>query len=142
MASTGGYWKPIWNLLAGSFTLLLGTARHLRAVPGRKTDVRESAWIADLLPHGRLRASFVPPRPQRALRELVRDRTTLVRERAAAVNRLQKTLEGATSKLAAVAPDITGKSGRAILAALVAGTTAPAVLAELAQGRLRAKVAH
>jgi transposase len=140
MESTGVYWKPIWNLLEDTFVLLLVNARHMKAVPGRKTDVRDSEWIADLLQHGLLRASFVPPRPQRELRELVRYRTTLVRERAAEVNRLQKTLEGANIKLAAVATDITGKSGRAILAALVAGTTAPAVLAELAQGRLRAKL--
>jgi transposase len=142
MESTGVYWKPIWNLLEDAFTLLLVNARHMKAVPGRKTDVRDSEWIADLLQHGLLRASFVPPRPQRELRELVRYRTTLVRERAAEVNRLQKTLEGANIKLAAVATDITGKSGRAILAALVAGTTAPATLAELAQGRLRAKLAQ
>ncbi len=142
MESTGVYWKPIWNLLEGSFTLLLVNARHMRAVPGRKTDVRDSEWIADLLQHGLLRASFVPPRPQRELRELVRYRTTLVRERAAEVNRVQKTLEGANIKLAAVATDITGKSGRAILAALVAGTTAAATLADLAQGRMRAKLAQ
>ncbi len=140
MESTGVYWKPIWNLLEDTFTLLLVNARHMRAVPGRKTDVRDSEWIADLLQHGLLRASFVPPRPQRELRELVRYRTTLVRERAAEVNRLQKTLEGANIKLAAVATDITGKSGRAIMTALVAGTTAPASLADLAQGRMRAKL--
>ncbi len=140
MESTGVYWKPIWNLLEDTFTLLLVNARHMRAVPGRKTDVRDSEWIADLLQHGLLRASLVPPRPQRELRELVRYRTTLVRERAAEVNRLQKTLEGANIKLAAVATDITGKSGRAIMTALVAGTTAPASLADLAQGRMRAKL--
>ena len=139
MESTGIYWKPIWNLLEDQFTLQLVNARHMKAVPGRKTDVRDSEWIADLLRHGLLRPSFVPPRPQRELRELVRYRTTLVRERAAEVNRVQKTLEGATIKLAAVATDITGKSGRAILAALVAGTTPPAALADLAQGRMRAK---
>ena len=139
MESTGIYWKPIWNLLEDQFTLQLVNARHMKAVPGRKTDVRDSEWIADLLRHGLLRPSFVPPRPQRELRELVRYRTTLVRERAAEVNRLQKTLEGANIKLAAVATDITGKSGRAILAALVAGTTPPAALADLAQGRMRAK---
>ena len=115
-------------------------ARHIKAVPGRKTDVRDSEWIADLLQHGLLRPSFVPPRPQRELRELVRYRTTLVRERASEVNRLQKTLEGANIKLAAVATDVTGKSGRAIMAALVAGTTTPTTLADLAQGRMRAKL--
>ncbi len=108
MESTGVYWKPIWNLLEGSFTLLLVNARHIKAVPGRKTDVRDSEWIADLLQHGLLRPSFVPPRPQRELRELVRYRTTLVRERAAEVNRLQKTLEGANIKLAAVAGNVVG----------------------------------
>ncbi len=140
MESTGVYWKPIWNLLEDQFTLLLVNARHIKVVPGRKTDVRDSEWIADLLQHGLLRPSFVPPRPQRELRELVRYRTTLVRERAAEVNRLQKTLEGANIKLAAVATDITGTSGRAILAALVAGTTPPAALADLARGRMRAKL--
>ena len=139
MESTGIYWKPIWNLLEDQFTLQLVNAWHMKAVPGRKTDVRDSEWIADLLRHGLLRPSFVPPRPQRELRELVRYRTTLVRERAAEVNRVQKTVEGANIKLAAVATDITGKSGRAILAALVAGTTPPAALADLAQGRMRAK---
>jgi transposase len=139
MESTGVYWKPIWNLLEDQFALLLVNARHIKAVPGRKTDVRDSEWIADLLQHGLLRPSFVPPRPQRELRELVRYRTTLVRERAAEVNRVQKTLEGANIKLAAVATDITGTSGRAIMAALVAGTTPPAALADLAQGRMRAK---
>jgi transposase len=140
MESTGVYWKPIWNLLEDDFTLLLVNARHMRAVPGRKTDVRDSEWIADLLQHGLLRPSFIPPRPQRELRELVRYRTTLVRERAAEVNRLQKTLEGANIKLAAVATDITGKSGRTIIAALVAGMTTPMALADLAQGRMRAKL--
>ncbi len=139
MESTGVYWKPIWNLLEDQFSLLLVNARHIKAVPGRKTDVRDSEWIADLLQHGLLRPSFVPSRPQRELRELVRYRTTLVRERAAEVNRLQKTLEGANIKLAAVATDIMGTSGRAILAALVAGTTPPAALTELARGRMRTK---
>ena len=139
MESTGVYWRPIWNLLEGSFTLLLVNARHIKAVPGRKTDVRDSEWIADLLQHGLLRPSFVPPRPHRELRELTRYRTALLRERAAEVNRLQKTLEGANIKLASVATDITGKSGRQIMAALVAGTTDAATLAELARGRLREK---
>jgi transposase len=135
MESTGVYWKPIWNLLEGSFALLLVNARHIKAVPGRKTDVRDSEWIADLLQHGLLQPSFVPDRPQRELRELTRYRTALIRERAAEVNRLQKTLEGANIKLAAVATDIAGKSGRQIVAALVGGTTDAAALADLAQGR-------
>jgi transposase len=140
MESTGVYWKPIWNLLEGSFTLLLANARHIKAVPGRKTDVRDSEWIADLLQHGLLQPSFVPDRPQRELRELTRYRTSLIRERAAEVNRLQKTLEGANIKLAAVATDIAGKSGRQMVAALVGGTTDPAALADLAKGRMREKL--
>ncbi len=139
MESTGVFWKPLWNLLEDRFTVLLVNARHIKAVPGRKTDVRDSEWIADLLQHGLLRPSFVPPRPQRELRELTRYRTTLLRERAAEINRLQKTLEGANIKLASVATDIAGKSGRAMMAALVEGTTDASSLAELAQGRMQAK---
>jgi transposase len=140
MESTGVYWKPVWNLLEGSFELLLANARHIKAVPGRKTDVRDCEWIADLLRHGLLKASFVPDRGARELRELTRYRTSLVRERTAEANRLQKTLEGANIKLAAVATDILGKSGREILAALVAGSTDAAALAQLAKGRLREKL--
>jgi transposase len=140
MESTGVYWKPLYNLLEDSFALLLVNARHVKAVPGRKTDVRDCEWLADLLRHGLLTGSFVPDRPQRELRELTRYRTSLVRERTAAANRLQKTLEGANIKLAAVATDILGKSGREILAALVAGRTDGAELAQLAQGRLREKL--
>jgi transposase len=140
MESTGVYWKPIWNLLEEQFDLLLVNARHVKAVPGRKTDVRDCEWLAELLRHGLLTGSFVPDRPQRELRELTRYRTSLVRERTAATNRLQKTLEGANVKLASVATDILGKSGREILAALVAGKTDSAELAQLAQGRLREKI--
>ena len=140
MESTGVYWKPIWNLLEDRFELLLVNAQHLKAVPGRKTDVKDSEWIADLLRHGLLRASFVPDRPQRELRELTRYRTALLQDRAAEVNRLQQTLEGANIKLAAVATDVLGKSGREILAALVAGDTAATALAQLAKGRLREKI--
>jgi len=140
LESTGVYWKPVWNLLEGSFELLLANARHIKAVPGRKTDVRDCEWIADLLRHGLLKASFVPDRGARELRELTRYRTSLVRERTAEANRLQKTLEGANIKLAAVATDILGKSGREILAALVAGSTDAAALAQLAKGRLREKL--
>jgi transposase len=140
MESTGVYWQPIWNLLEGRFTLLLINARHLRAVPGRKTDVKDAEWIADLLRHGLLKGSFVPDRPQRELRELVRYRTSLLQERTAEVNRLQKTLEGGNIKLATVATDILGKSGREILVALVGGTTDAAALADLAKGKLRAKL--
>ena len=140
MESTGVYWKPIWNLLEGQVELVLVNARHVKAVPGRKTDVRDCEWLADLLRHGLLSGSFVPDRPQRELRELTRYRTSLVRERTAATNRLQKTLEGANIKLASVATDILGKSGRDILVALVAGQTDAAELAQLAQGRLREKL--
>src|SRR3954471_5665640 len=118
MESTGVYWKPVDNLLEDQFTLLLVNAQHVKAVPGRKTDVRDCEWLADLLRHGLLKASFVPPRPQRELRDLVRYRTALLQERTAEVNRLHKTLEAANVKLGAVASDILGKSGRDILAAL------------------------
>lgn len=140
MESTGVYWQPIWNLLEERFELLLVNARHIKAVPGRKTDVRDCEWIADLLRHGLLHGSFVPDRPQRELRELTRFRTSLVQERAAHVNRLQKTLEGANIKLAAVASDVMGVSARQILAALVDGSSDPAALAQLARGRMREKV--
>src|SRR3954465_1535718 len=140
MESTGVYWKPIWNLLEDRFILLLVNARHVTAVPGRKTDVRDCEWLAELLRHGLLTGSFVPDRPQRELRELTRYRTSLVRERTAGANRLQKTLEGANVKLASVATDILGTSGREILAALVAGETDSAQLAQLAHGRLREKL--
>ncbi|MDP9310802.1 MAG: IS110 family transposase [Chloroflexota bacterium] len=140
MESTGVYWKPIWNLLEQRFHLLLVNARHIKAVPGRKSDVRDSEWIAELLQHGLLRGSFVPDRAQRELRELTRYRMALVRQRTAEANRLQKTLEGANIKLASVATDILGVSGRQILAALVAGELDPRVLAELAQGLLRKKI--
>ena len=136
---TGVYWKPAWNVLEGSFTLLLVNARHIKQVPGRKTDVKDCEWIADLLRHGLLRASFVPDRPQRELRELTRYRTTLVRERAAERSRIQKTLEGAGIKLGDVASDVLGASGRQMLDALVAGTTDATLLADLAKGSLRGK---
>ena len=139
MESTGVFWKPVYNILEGQCALLVANAAHIRAVPGRKTDVKDAEWIADLLRHGLLRASFIPDRPQRELRDLTRTRTTLVDERAAAVNRLQKVLEDANLKLAGVATDVAGVSGRAILAALLAGETDPAALAALAKGRLRAK---
>ncbi len=140
MESTGVYWKPVYNLLEGTFELLLVNARHMKAVPGRKTDVKDCEWIAELLRHGLLTASFVPDRPQRELRELTRYRTALIHERSAEVNRLQKTLEGANIKLASVATDVVGTSGRQMLAALVAGATEGATLAQLAKGRLREKL--
>ena len=140
MESTGVYWKPVYNLLEGRFELLVVNAQHIKAVPGRKTDVRDAEWIADLLRHGLLKASFIPDRRQRQLRELTRYRTRLIQERAAEVNRLQKTLEGANLKLASVVTDVTGRSARTILAALVGGQTDPKELAQLAQGRLREKL--
>ncbi len=139
MESTGSFWKPIYNLLEGSFTVLVVNAQHMKAVPGRKTDVKDAEWIADLLRHGLLQPSFIPDRPERELRELTRYRTTLIRERAAEVNRIQKVLEGANIKLASVATNVVGVSGRAMLEALVAGDQAPEALADLARGRLRAK---
>jgi len=142
MESTGVYWKPVYNLLEGHFELLVVNAQHIKAVPGRKTDVRDAEWIADLLQHGLLRGSYIPPAPQRELRELTRYRSSLVEERARAVNRLQKTLEDTNLKLGDVATDIMGKSARAMLEALLAGQTDPAVLADLARGRLKAKRAQ
>jgi transposase len=139
MESTGVYWKPIYNLLEGEFELLVVNAQHIKAVPGRKTDVKDSEWIADLLRHGLLKGSFIPDAPQRQLRELTRYRITLVRERARVINRLQKVLEDANIKLASVATDIMGVSGRAILEALVDGQTDATQLADLAKGRLRDK---
>src|SRR5262249_26988394 len=108
MESTGVYWKPVWNLLEGHVEPLLVNAQHVKAVPGRKTDVKDAEWLADLLRHGLVQGSFVPDRPARELRELTRYRSALVRERTAEVNRLQKTLEGANIKLASVVSDVTG----------------------------------
>ena len=139
MESTGGSWKPRYNLLEAAFTVWVVNAYHVKQVPGRKTDVKDAAWIADLLRHGLLRPSFIPDRPQREVRELVRYRTSLVPERSREVNRLQQVLEGANIKLASVATDVLGVSGRAMLQALAAGETDPQVLAALAKGRLRAK---
>jgi transposase len=140
MESTGVYWQPIWNLLEDRFELLLANARHGKAVPGRKTDVRDCEWLADLLRHGLLQGSVVPPRAPREPPELVRYRTSLTQERTAHVNRLPKTLEGANIKLASGASDGTGVSARQMLAALVAGAADPAALAQLARGRLRDKL--
>jgi transposase len=139
MEATGVYWKPVWHILAdGDFTLVLANAAHVKNVPGRKTDVADAAWLADLLAHGLVRASFVPDAPTQAMRALLRTRKQLVRERASHVQRLQKTLEDANVKLASVLADITGTSGRAIIAALVAGETDPATLAALAHQRVKA----
>jgi transposase len=139
MESTGEYWKPVYNILEGSFTILVVNAQHIKNVPGRKTDVLDAQWIADLLCHGLVRGSFIPPQPQRDLRDLTRQRTNLVRDRATVVNRLQKVLEWANIKLAAVVSDVVGVSARAMLAALVDGQSDSTLLADLARGRMREK---
>ena len=139
LESTGEFWKPVFNLLEGSFAVWLLNAQHVQAVPGRKTDVRDAEWLAELLRHGLVRPSFIPPRAQRELRELTRQRTNFVRERATLVNRVQKVLEGTNLKLAAVVSNVVGASGRAILAALLGGEQDAAVLADLAKGKLRKK---
>jgi transposase len=140
MESTGVFWRPVFNLLEAHINVMLVNAQHMKALPGRKTDVKDSEWIADLLRHGLLEASFIPPQPIRDLRDLVRYRKTLMQERAQEVNRLQKVLETANLKLASVASDVLGKSGRDMLNALLSGESDPLVLAELARGRLRAKL--
>lgn len=142
MESTGVYWKPVYNILEGQFELLVVNAQHLKAVPGRKSDVRDAEWIAELLAHGLLRGSFVPPPSVRELRELTRYRTSLVRDRARTINRLQKVLEGANIKLASVVSDIDGVSARLMLEALVAGERDTEQLANLAKGRLKEKRAQ
>lgn len=139
MESTASYWKPIFNVLEGHLEVLVVNAQHLKAVPGRKTDSKDAEWIADLLQHGLLRPSFVPPAPQREVRELTRYRISLSEERSRLINRLQKTLEDANIKLASVASDVMGRSARDMLTALLAGEVDPRLLAELARGRMRAK---
>jgi transposase len=140
MESTGVYWKPIYNLLEDhGLEILVVNAQHIKQVPGRKTDVKDAEWIAQLLQHGLLKGSYIPSREQRELRELIRYRKSLIRERASEVNRLQKVLEGANIKLASVATDILGVSGRAILEELIAGNVDEQTLARLAKGRLRNK---
>ena len=136
MESTGVYWKPVYNLLEDEFTLMVVNAAHIKRVPGRKTDVSDAQWIAQLLQHGLLRLSFIPDRP---LRELTRYRRSLIEERSREANRIQKLLEGANIKLSSVATDVLGVSGRAMLAALAAGEEDPERLAQLAKGRLREK---
>jgi transposase len=140
MESTGVYWKPVYYVLEEGFTCLLVNAAHLKHVPGRKTDVRDCAWIAQVLEHGLVRGSFVPPAPIRELRDLTRYRKSIIQERTRHANRLHKSLEDAGVKLATVVNDILGVSGRAMLEALVRGTTDPAVLADLARGSLRTKL--
>jgi len=137
--STG---SSVYNILEGHLELLVVNAQHLKAVPGRKTDVKDAEWIAEWLQHGLLKASFVPPKFVRELRDLTRTRTSIVRDRAQAVNRLQKILEDANIKLASVATDITGRSGRAMLRLIITGETDEKTIAELAKGRMRAKLAE
>jgi transposase len=138
--STGEFWKPIYNLLEGDFEILVVNAKHVKNVPGRKTDVKDAEWLADLLRHGLVRGSFIPPQPQRDLRDLTRQRTNLVQDRATVVNRLHKVLEWANIKLTSVATNVTGTSARAMLEAILQGPIDPQVLAELALGRMRNKL--
>jgi transposase len=139
MEATGVYWKPVWNILSdGDFELVLANAAHIKNVPGRKTDVSDATWIADLLAHGLIRSSFIPDQEIQELRELLRTRKQLGRQQSRHVQRLQKTLEGANIKLDSVITDIVGKSGRAMIRALIAGETDPVKLAALADGRIKA----
>jgi transposase len=140
MESTGEYWKPVYNILEGTFTVFLVNAAHVKQVPGRKTDKADARWLAKLMRYGLLQASFIPPAGQRDLRDLTRYRTKLVQERGREVNRVHGVLERANIKLAAVATNIFGVSGRAMLTALIEGRADPATMAELAKGRLRRKI--
>src|SRR5918995_6411688 len=142
MESTGVYWKPVYAVLEGHFDLIVGNAHHIKAVPGRKTDVKDAEWIAQLVRHGLVAKSFVPPPAIRDLRELVRHRRTLVETRTAARNRVLKLLEGANIKLSGVASDVFGVSGLAMLEALAAGVTDASAMAGLARGRMRRKHAE
>jgi len=139
MEATGVYWKPVYNVLEGHLKVVVVNAEHIKAVPGRKTDVKDAEWIADLVRHGLVRPSFIPERPQRELRELTRLRAAFVQDRSRAVNRLQKSLEGANIKLASVLSDVTGVSGQRILDALLEGEDDPEVLVGLSHGKLRPK---
>ena len=140
MESTGVYWRPVFNILESRFEVILVNAQHMKAIPGHKTDIKDSEWIAQLLSHGLLKASFIPPKPIRDLRDLLRSRKTLVQQRAQAINRVQKVLETANIKLSSVATDVLGKSGRDMLEAWLAGVGDADSLADLARGRLRAKL--
>lgn len=140
LEATGDYWRPYYYLLEEDLNVVLVNARDAKNVPGRKTDVSDAAWLADLGAHGLVRASFVPPPPVRALRDLTRARTVITRERTKEIQRLEKMLEDACIKLSSVATDITGVSGRAMLEALIVGEDDPAVLADLAKRRMRSKI--
>lgn len=139
MEATGVYWKPVWHVLEGTFDLVLANAMHIKNVPGRKTDVNDATWISDILAHGLIRSSFVPPTAIQDMRTMMRTRKQLVRERAQHVQRIQKTLEDANLKIASVVSDITGVSGRAILQALIDGKTDPNELLATTKGRLHAQ---
>ncbi len=139
MGSTGEYWKPVFNILENNFEVMVVNAQHVSKVPGRKTDQSDAEWLAELLQYGLLKPSFIPPLGQRELRELTRYRTSFVRERVNLVNRVQKVLESANIKLASVASDVMGVSGRAMLEALMVGQASPEAMADLAKGRLREK---
>jgi transposase len=140
MESTGVYWKPIWNVLEDRFDVILVNARHIKQVPGRKTDVKDCQWIAQLLGHGLLSRSFVPDRPLRELRDLTRQRAQLIQEKSRVANRVQKTLEDANIKLGSVASDVLGVSGRQMIQALIDGKQTPEQMADLARRRLREKI--
>src|SRR5262249_47461194 len=140
MESTGGYWKPVYAVLEDDFRMVVGNAQHIKNVPGRKTDVKDSEWIAQLVRHGLIRPSFVPPKPLRELRDLLCFRRKLIEDRTAQRNRLLKVLETASIKVSSVASNVFGTSGMDMLRALVDGQTSPESLAELARGRLRKKL--
>jgi len=143
MEATGVYWKPVWHILSdGEFDLVLANAAHVKNVPGRKTDVNDAVWLADLMAHGLIKASFVPGEPTQQMRDLLRTRKQFVRERSSHLQRIQKTLEDANIKLDSVISDISGLSGRRMIEALIAGKTEPEALAALAHGRIRASAAE
>jgi len=143
MEATGVYWKPVWHILSdGEFELVLANAAHVKNVPGRKTDVNDAVWLADLMAHGLIKASFVPGEPTQQMRDLLRTRKQFVRERSSHLQRIQKTLEDANIKLDSVISDISGLSGRRMIEALIAGKTEPEALAALAHGRIRASAAE
>ncbi len=139
MEATGVYWKPVWHILSdGEFELILANAAHVKNVPGRKTDVNDATWLADLMAHGLIKASFVPAEPTQQMRDLLRTRKQFVRERTSHQQRIQKTLEEANIKIDSVISDVLGISGRRMIEALIAGQTEPQALAALADGRIRA----
>lgn len=141
MESTGSYWKPVYNIFEEeNIPIMVVNAQHIKGVPGRKTDVKDAEWIADLVRHGLVKASYIPNREQRELREITRYRQEIIEERARELNRIQTVLEGCNIKLGNVITDISGKSGMAILKAIISGETDPVVLSDLAKGRARDKL--